>query len=868
MEIEMKAHRELMKYRLTCYILLLSIICGAQNGMRGLKPINQSDLKRTGGDKYILTIGIDHYTNWLDLENARNDALGVSDIFENKYGYKNIVAPILNTDASKDRLEEVIYDIIPNKLQPEDELLIYYAGHGHVEEKRIGSRVKQTGYLIPSDGDLADSRGLSSYIQIDQLLDHIAELPAFHISVIFDACHTGIALKNSIGLTKSRGATSVDYSHLTDNMSRNLLVSAGWDQVAYDSGSTKGHSLFTGILLNGLESSESDLNADGYITLSEIVMDLQNEFRMRGVDQYPRNGSWSDYHDGGEMVLKTSGEKIIIKREHVEQLSDKSVVTILPFRPLSESEENTLGQYVSNHAVESIENNINNLTKFKVVNPVVFRDILTRDGDISDVNLIELTRADIYFTGTYIEIGEKYIFNIKLIDAKDLTTITTLKSVFTDKNDPERIAKDVSNLILVYLADDKYQYLDLDSDPPNYKAYKLYKKSLQVKNPYYYEFNNPDYNRIINLKRSLMDQALALDETFVQAHIQKAFLYYPDLVTARKHMKKVEANVKNPSDYEKRLIETTIATQSGKYYEAFRMMSDNYHRFEDKFSLYNGLLFGRLGGVLDEAAFFLDNVELDQYKDDQPFLQKVLKERARVYTMSRKKGPLYEYHFKMLEESYHKIYLRIVFDDDFTAERAISLFDEGYKANRYFEAELHSMAHIALANNKEELAYALYSHLIKVNEENFDILNLKWVIYAHFRMKQYNKVFELYEKYGEDLLSQVKWDGDYKSLIKITEYGRFAFPVLASEILLGKEKHSDQILDNLKRGDEVKSQICTYRIGLYYDLIGEEAKALDYFQKAIATGDVFGVLDYFNEPQLLDRYPDHTYFYKQSTSEY
>lgn len=79
----------------------------------------------------------------------------------------------------------------------------------------------------------------------------------------------------------------------SSRVSRMVITSADADQDASDAGPVPGHSLFTGILIKGLETGDADLDKDGLITDSELALYLKSQLRkVRGSLQTPASGQF------------------------------------------------------------------------------------------------------------------------------------------------------------------------------------------------------------------------------------------------------------------------------------------------------------------------------------------------------------------------------------------------------------------------------------------------------------------------------------------------------------------------------------------------------------------------------------------------
>jgi hypothetical protein len=252
------------------------------------------------GRNVVATIGIDRYQRWPRLTNAVADARGAAALFA-RLGFEQITAPLLDDRATGKSIQGLVMDDL-STLGRDDSLVLFYAGHGGTRLHDLGSRLIKTGHLIPADA----SDSAATWIELDAWLRAVALLPAKHILVILDACHSGIALGPII---KWRGSAGQDaLSTLRARRSRRIITSALDDQLALDNGPVPGHSLFTGCLIEGLTH---DLRRDGkrVTTGSELGLYLQ-----RRVESYPSSRQTPDFgafdfDDRGEMVISIAGEQ-------------------------------------------------------------------------------------------------------------------------------------------------------------------------------------------------------------------------------------------------------------------------------------------------------------------------------------------------------------------------------------------------------------------------------------------------------------------------------------------------------------------------------------------------------------------------------
>ncbi len=263
-------------------------------------------------------IGIDQYEHWFTLRNAVEDARGFERSLAENFGFQQAYPTLLDREATKANILNAM-DKLYQTLLPTDNLIIFFAGHGHTRVDTVGNAVVETGFLIPNDGRPPASREWASYLYLDHFLGRAALLPARHITVVLDACHSGFALGENA--TSYRGFSDFG-REITQNISRRVITSARSDQLAQDSGPLADHSLFTGMLLEALESGRCDLNGDFFITTSEIGLYIEQEVnKYSGGMQTPDFGAFK-LDQRGEMILALNDDspEMLLRRADAQLL--------------------------------------------------------------------------------------------------------------------------------------------------------------------------------------------------------------------------------------------------------------------------------------------------------------------------------------------------------------------------------------------------------------------------------------------------------------------------------------------------------------------------------------------------------------------
>ena len=198
------------------------------------------------GNYYALVIGNEKYAHWPRLETPVNDARKISNVLTEVYGFKTKV--LLN--ATRYDILRALNDF-RKRLTERDNLLIYYAGHGYLEDK-IGR-----GYWIPVDGEI-DSN--AKWISTFAITDILSVLSARHVLVVVDSCYAGALTRSA--LVRLEAGMSEEARHqwlkvMTSKRSRTVLTS-GDLQPVLDGGGGE-HSIFAKALLDVLRQNDEIL---------------------------------------------------------------------------------------------------------------------------------------------------------------------------------------------------------------------------------------------------------------------------------------------------------------------------------------------------------------------------------------------------------------------------------------------------------------------------------------------------------------------------------------------------------------------------------------------------------------------------------
>ena len=229
------------------------------------------------GNYHALVIGINDYASLPKLKTAITDAETVAKTLEELYDYK---VTLLKNPSRADIIDAL--DDLRGELDEEDNLLIYYAGHGWLDQQT------GAGFWMPVNAK-ADRR--SRWISNTTLTNALQALLAKHVMVVADSCYSG-TLTRSIKVPQRNRAY---LERMAEKRARVVLASGGLEPVA-DSGAGN-HSVFAAQFLKALRGNEGVL--DG----SKLFESVRHNVVLNA-DQTPE---YSDIrkagHEGGDFLF-------------------------------------------------------------------------------------------------------------------------------------------------------------------------------------------------------------------------------------------------------------------------------------------------------------------------------------------------------------------------------------------------------------------------------------------------------------------------------------------------------------------------------------------------------------------------------------
>jgi WD40 repeat protein/uncharacterized caspase-like protein len=254
-------------------------------------PLTGADSLKRAGTAYVIAVGVNEYANsQYNLKYAMADAQSFSEevrLRQTQLGnFQNIeVVSLVNENATKANILAALRRLTGEpgppslkagplsnlkRAQPEDTVIIYFAGHGTAQAQRF--------YLIPHDlgytGDRTklNEEGLRTIlahsISDEELEQAVEGLDAGHLLLVIDACNSGQALEAE---EKRRGPmNSKGLAQLAYEKGMYILTAAQSYQAALETAQL-GHGLLTYALVEeGLKTPIADSGPkDGMLIVRE-----------------------------------------------------------------------------------------------------------------------------------------------------------------------------------------------------------------------------------------------------------------------------------------------------------------------------------------------------------------------------------------------------------------------------------------------------------------------------------------------------------------------------------------------------------------------------------------------------------------------
>jgi hypothetical protein len=230
------------------------------------------------GKYYALLIGINDYqdSDITDLDNPVRDAESLCKVLLSKYTFDEGNIVFLKNPTQAELISTL--DEFTGLLTSNDNLLIFYAGHGYWDEKG------NVGYWFPTD---ATRNSTVNWFRNSTLRDFIGSIESRHTLLIADACFSGAIFKTRAAFSDAPKGIE----KLNQLPSRKAMTSGILEEVP-------DKSIFLEYLVKRLEENE-----DKYLT-SELLFSSFKASVMNNSPTVPQYGVIQNVGDeGGDFVF-------------------------------------------------------------------------------------------------------------------------------------------------------------------------------------------------------------------------------------------------------------------------------------------------------------------------------------------------------------------------------------------------------------------------------------------------------------------------------------------------------------------------------------------------------------------------------------
>jgi hypothetical protein len=233
------------------------------------------DILKMDRKDYILLFATDKYEGFDNLVNPIEDSRTIAKELKEKYGFE----VELVENATHQKVFETLVEYSQRKFKPQDQLLVFFAGHGEFDESL------KEGFVVARNS-LASDKGKTTYISHNRIKGILNNSDCEHILLAMDVCFGGTLddrIARSRKVESYEDTPSKMVARKLSQRTRKYLTSGGKQYVS--DGIAGKHSPFAGKLIESLRTYGG---ADRILTLQEILTN------MEVLTITPRTGSFGD----------------------------------------------------------------------------------------------------------------------------------------------------------------------------------------------------------------------------------------------------------------------------------------------------------------------------------------------------------------------------------------------------------------------------------------------------------------------------------------------------------------------------------------------------------------------------------------------
>ena len=229
------------------------------------QPIDRGAVDRSFGNfhfgrYYALIIGNQNYDQMESLKTPLYDASRAARILKDKYGF---TVQVIEDGTGVAMLEAL--NQLNGVLTDNDNLLIYYAGHGY----RLKTATAEAGYWLPRNAERPPND--TFWVPTEQITANIGRLKAKRVLVIADSCYAGLLsddpfffVFNNAAQAQAPSAQLLQYRIAKR---ARLLIASGGDNPVLDESIDGKNSVFAKTFLDILESNQNILTSPALFSM-------------------------------------------------------------------------------------------------------------------------------------------------------------------------------------------------------------------------------------------------------------------------------------------------------------------------------------------------------------------------------------------------------------------------------------------------------------------------------------------------------------------------------------------------------------------------------------------------------------------------
>ncbi|MCP4364988.1 MAG: caspase family protein [Planctomycetes bacterium] len=196
-----------------------------------------------------LVIGNQNYQYLDDLQTPLADAKKVAQVLQEQYGFE--VELLLN--EGKNQIMQAISVLCLNAKE-EDNLLIYYAGHGDLDDEST------LGYWQPIEAG-AEAYKDYTWIPTIWITRKLKAVRARHVLIIADSCYSGGLSRSGLSVRRPKTTDWKEWFRLMHRKQSRTALTSGGEEPVLDGGGS-GHSVFAWAFLEALQGNQGVMDGN------------------------------------------------------------------------------------------------------------------------------------------------------------------------------------------------------------------------------------------------------------------------------------------------------------------------------------------------------------------------------------------------------------------------------------------------------------------------------------------------------------------------------------------------------------------------------------------------------------------------------